>query len=308
MSYGASYAQAREVARPAAAPATTSDKKRPLLSSQDGAAERGAQAVIQSAQDAVKDIQRHVSAIQKYTQQLSAPNASLSTTRSKVQDAQKAAVDIAKNADKLLKGLVISGKGQEQTLLHNKQQKLTESLAQSTAQLASAVEAFKLKEAEVEDSLPAVPSTASFEAAAAATRRPAAAAARTGRQSRTDLEMGDVDGPAPQLQEMVISEAEVDMHGAIVAEYAGQVQTVNNNMRELNYCLRSMADMVEEQGEMLDNIESHMSNASESVVAGNEQLEEASATQRRGGKRLVWVLLIASILAAILLIFVFTRH
>lgn len=302
----------------------SADKGKPLLGdTASGPADEQQRYTEQQkrAQDAVKNIQNHVAEIQKQTQQLNFPNAiaSVGETRPKVQEAVKAAQDIAQEADALLKGIIVDAKGvstQEQNMRKAKQQKLTESLNQSAAAVQVALKAYERREAELSlkaaEEAQTSASTSASTLSSTSSRPMGKAHARGGKsnarqfdpndaKAMVELEQGGFPQRGVSLQAMETSEAEVDMHGELVTEFTQEVTTLEEDVRSLAHSMRQVAGMVQDQGEVLDNIETNMGNAEEDSAGATEQLVQASQTQQRGTKR-IWYLLAVVMLLSIILV------
>lgn len=120
--------------------------------------------------------------------------------------------------------------------------------------------------------------------------------------SDADLEAGQqARQQAAKLQqrEDVAVAAETEMHTAIVAEYARDLTSLNDNMQHLQRAMVDLAEVTTSQGEALDNIESNMAETAEQTTRANEELTTTSTQQQSGLKRLMYVVLVAGSLAGL---------
>jgi len=119
--------------------------------------------------------------------------------------------------------------------------------------------------------------------------------------NEADLESGRQATQAQRLQqrEDVAVAAETEMHTAIVAEYARQVETVNENTQHLQRAMLDLAELTTSQGEVLDNIESSMAETAEQTTRANEELATTSTAQRSGTKKFMYILLLCGSVAAL---------
>merc|ERR1719198_1373551 len=108
------------------------------------------------------------------------------------------------------------------------------------------------------------------------------------------VELGDA-GQSKMLQDMDASVAELDMHGAIVHEFATEVISLESDVRDLAYSMRTVASLTAQQGEVIDDIESHMARVEEQTSGAREQLVQASNTQQKGNRQMWRILFSTSI-------------
>merc|ERR1719231_1301432 len=91
------------------------------------------------------------------------------------------------------------------------------------------------------------------------------------------------------------------MHGELVNEFATDVQRLGDDVVTLQQSMQQMAQLTADQGEVLDTIESQMANAVTDAQAANQQLTQASTSQRAGNKRLWWILLIMIVVMLVMI-------
>lgn len=287
----------------------STDRGKPLIKKSD------VEIQYQQIQHNVSEIQKQVDLIQKQTRllALNGASANIGATRGEVQAAVNSAKKTAIEANALLQGISADTKGispQEQKLRQAKQQKLTENLGSISERVQVAFHEYEKAEAAAPKE-PRRSLTGKTDA-----RQPVMGMPvddkdhpRPRRTSSHGVELeegGGSDGihggiAGPRLKDMNdISEAEVSMHTAIVSETAHDINQINANTADLNYVMRTMAELTHEQGQVIDNIESNMSRAEEDSRGATVQLVQAASTQRTGIKRIWWILLFALLVLIVL--------
>lgn len=303
----------------------STDRGKPLIKKSDVEIQH------QQIQHNVAEIQKQVDLIQKQTRllALNGAGANIGTARGEVQAAVNSAQKTAIEASALLQGISADTKGispQEQKLRQAKQQKLTENLGSISARVQVAFQEYEKAEAVAQAAAPKEPrvavqrSTSPFFAGTgkADARQPVMGIPvddagkdqpRTRRASSHGVELeegGGSDGThggiaGPRLKEMNdISEAEVAMHTDLIRETAQDIDQINANTADLNYVMRTMAELTHDQGQVIDNIESNMASAEEDSRGATVQLVQAASTQQTGIKRIWWILLFALVVMIVL--------
>jgi len=263
----------------------------------------------QRIQEAVQKIQGCAAAIRKETGVIGTAS---TYTPGKAHEAVREAKNTLEEAKSLLQGFAIcgGGGGGSASEPHHRrlmQQKLTENLMGAYKSFEDSWKEYEVAEKD----------RANRQAAVAAATPQAKAGGRPrggpgvelgtmeSPQESVDVEAGVVViQPGRQLQEMDVSNAEVETHAAIVEEYAANINQVEQDIRSLKNAMVTLAEHTVEQGEMLDNIEANMATAVDGTQGATQQLTIASQTQHRGRMRLLWMLAFVFVLAGILLILV----
>lgn len=303
----------------------STDRGKPLIKKSDVEIQH------QQIQHNVAEIQKQVDLIQKQSRllALNGAGANIGAARGEVQNAVNSAKKTAIEANALLQGISADTKGispQEQKLRQAKQQKLTENLGSISERVQVAFHEYEKAEAVAQAAAPKEPrpvvqrSTSPFFAGTgkADARQPVMGipvddAGRVQPKRRnssaggveleegggSDGTHGGIGGPRQQIVND-ISEAEVSMHTAIVSETAHDINQINSNTADLNYVMRTMAELTHDQGQVIDNIESNMSRAEDDSRGATEQLVQASSTQGTGIKRIWWILLFFLIVLIVL--------
>lgn len=271
---------------------------------------RGGDAFAQETEkvkDAVRKIESLVADVRREANLLStAPAHSAAKSKEKAHAAVRDARACNEAAGVVLQGLGractgVGGGGQglsveEQNSRKFMHQKLTENLAASLKTVDDAWSAFEAAEA----------GALRKQAASDSMKTPLVSAGSPGVDPSVpepepaggqDLEAGQ----QAAAQDFMPPEAE--MHAAIAEEYARDLVTMNQNMHHLQRAMVDLADTTRAQGEVLDNIESSMSEAAESAAGANQELASTTQQQRRGTKRFLWLLVAAGSFAAVAALF-----
>lgn len=120
----------------------------------------------------------------------------------------------------------------------------------------------------------------------------------SGEAGKEDLEAGHSSVELQRIQSFdPVSQAEVDMHTAIVTEYTEQVSVVASNMREMRRALLDLADHARMQGAVVETIERNMATAADSTSGAVKQVVVSNQSQQKTMKRFWWILLFALLLA-----------
>eukprot|EP00045_Choanoeca_perplexa_P000588 m.15069 g.15069 ORF g.15069 m.15069 type:complete len:262 (+) comp10411_c0_seq1:187-972(+) len=101
--------------------------------------------------------------------------------------------------------------------------------------------------------------------------------------------------------------AEVDIKTAQIHEREQGVRELESQMVEVNDIFKDLATIVQEQGDQLDTIESHLTTTYDRVDGGVEQLTRASQYQKKARNKAMCLLVIVVIVAAILAIVLVTQ-
>ncbi|CAK9021879.1 unnamed protein product [Durusdinium trenchii] len=97
-----------------------------------------------------------------------------------------------------------------------------------------------------------------------------------------------------QIEE--VSAGEVDLHAAMVDEYVQDVAAVSQNMKDMQRALLDLALMTQAQGEVLDNIERGMEQASASTDGAARELRVTQRNQM-SVRRILCMVIVAMLLA-----------
>jgi len=104
-----------------------------------------------------------------------------------------------------------------------------------------------------------------------------------------------------QLQERAQS---VEVDAALIAERDERIHQLERDMLMINDIMRDMADMVHEQGDMIDDIEANVERTKYHAVEANENLVKAKRFQAKARNKLCIILVILAVIAAVLVLVV----
>ncbi len=89
-----------------------------------------------------------------------------------------------------------------------------------------------------------------------------------------------------------------EMERALIAERDQGIRKIESTVLTVNEIFTDLAQLVEEQGHMVDNIEANIVSTESNVKAGTQELRKASDYQKKSRTKLCWLLLCVVVLAA----------
>ncbi len=104
--------------------------------------------------------------------------------------------------------------------------------------------------------------------------------------------------PQEQIQLVklkVISENDLDFQNNIIEERDREIRVISKQMQEVNNIMKSVAQLVDEQGDVVDTIRNNIKNSEVDVAKGKKSLEEAEESQKTGNKIALGVLIATTI-------------
>jgi syntaxin 7 len=104
-------------------------------------------------------------------------------------------------------------------------------------------------------------------------------------------------------QDFLQLENEVVFNEAVIEEREQGIREIHQQIGEVNEIFKDLAVLVNEQGYMIDDIDSHIESAHSATVQGNRQLVKAVKSQKSGASITCWILVIVTV--ALLLFIVF---
>ncbi|KAF8889232.1 t-SNARE [Mucidula mucida] len=105
-----------------------------------------------------------------------------------------------------------------------------------------------------------------------------------------------------QLLQQQLSPHELAYQESLIQEREQDIREIETGIHELSEIFRDLGTLVEQQGGMLDNIESNMSSIAVDTSRASEELTTAAEYQRRAGKRAACLMIILVIVVAIVLL------
>ncbi|RWS28140.1 syntaxin-1A-like isoform X5 [Leptotrombidium deliense] len=114
--------------------------------------------------------------------------------------------------------------------------------------------------------------------------------------------MLEKENTAVFTQELISDTQEARLTLSSIEDRHRDIITIEKSIRELRDLFLEMALTVEQQGESLNRIETHVSSAVTAVEKGEKQLEGAKATQKRTRKMKIWCYLLIIIIVVVLIL------
>ncbi|CAM6022931.1 unnamed protein product [Sphagnum balticum] len=104
-------------------------------------------------------------------------------------------------------------------------------------------------------------------------------------------------------QDFLQLENEVVFNEAVIEEREQGIQEIHQQIGEVNEIFKDLAVLVNEQGYMIDDIESHIESANAASVQSNRQLVKAVKTQKSGSSIMCLILVIVGVALLLFVIF-----
>jgi len=97
---------------------------------------------------------------------------------------------------------------------------------------------------------------------------------------------------------------ERDFQDAIIHEREDEIKAIQQQMREVNDIFKDLANIVQEQGEMVDSIYLNITSASKNVDVGVQNLEEANTHQKSARNRMCYLAIFITVAVSIAVVVV----
>jgi len=105
-----------------------------------------------------------------------------------------------------------------------------------------------------------------------------------------------------QLLQTQLSPHELAYQESLIQEREAEIREIETGIHELSEIFRDLGTLVQEQGGMLDNIESNISSIAVDTAGAAEELTTAHEYQRRAGRRALCLMLILVVVVAVVLL------
>ncbi|KAK0561594.1 SNAP receptor [Tilletia horrida] len=107
-----------------------------------------------------------------------------------------------------------------------------------------------------------------------------------------------------QLQAQVEgpSQADIEFQEALIAEREAEIREIEGGVHELNEIFRDLANIVQEQGGMIDNIEYNITSIATNTQAADRELVTAHEYQKKAGRRALCLLLVVGFVISVVLL------
>ncbi|KAH8596439.1 putative syntaxin PEP12 [Bisporella sp. PMI_857] len=136
-------------------------------------------------------------------------------------------------------------------------------------------------------------------------QRTSAYAARTAleeRQGNGDESNNQFGQQQSQEQLRLASQDEVDFQDSLIVEREAEIRNIEQGVTELNELFRDVAHIVNEQGEALDVIASHVENTRTDARGADIELRSAARYQKQARSKACCLLLILAIILTIIVL------
>ncbi len=95
-----------------------------------------------------------------------------------------------------------------------------------------------------------------------------------------------------QIQKFkIVTQNDIDFQNMLIDEREKEIKSISKQMLEVNSIMKSVAELVDEQGEVVDTIRNNISGSNADVKSGKKNLEEAEESQKTGTKIAIGVLI-----------------
>ncbi|KAE8258200.1 hypothetical protein A4X13_0g1837 [Tilletia indica] len=117
----------------------------------------------------------------------------------------------------------------------------------------------------------------------------------------------DTDGQGIQQQQLQAvvegpTQADIEFQETLIAEREAEIREIEGGVHELNEIFRDLANIVQEQGGMIDNIEYNITSIATNTGAADRELVTAHEYQRKAGRRALCLLLVVGFVIAVVLL------
>ncbi|TFK86852.1 t-SNARE [Polyporus arcularius HHB13444] len=105
-----------------------------------------------------------------------------------------------------------------------------------------------------------------------------------------------------QILHTQLSPQELAFQESMIVEREAEIREIESGIHELHEIFRDLGTLVQEQGGMLDNIESNISSIAVDTSGAAEELTTAHEYQRRAGKRALCLMLVLVVVVCVVLL------
>ncbi|OCH90458.1 t-SNARE [Obba rivulosa] len=105
-----------------------------------------------------------------------------------------------------------------------------------------------------------------------------------------------------QILQTQLSPQELAFQESIIQEREEEIREIETGIHELHEIFRDLGTLVQEQGGMLDNIESNISSIAVDTAGAAEELSTAHEYQRKAGRRALCLMVILVVVIAVVLL------
>jgi len=99
-------------------------------------------------------------------------------------------------------------------------------------------------------------------------------------------------------------ENEREFQDSIIHEREEEIKLIHNQMKEVNFIFKDIANMVHEQGEMINSIQTNITSSKINVDNAVEDVVEASNVQKKSRKLLCLIAVISTVVLVVTVVIV----
>ncbi|KAJ8453993.1 hypothetical protein ONZ45_g284 [Pleurotus djamor] len=121
-------------------------------------------------------------------------------------------------------------------------------------------------------------------------------------QARSSQEPGSPPQRQAQLLQSQLSPHELAYQESLIQERESEIREIETGIHELAEIFHDLGTLVNQQGGMLDNIESNISSVAVDTAGASEELTTAAEYQRKAGRRAACLMMILVVVVAIVLL------
>jgi len=81
----------------------------------------------------------------------------------------------------------------------------------------------------------------------------------------------------------------IDCDDLIIQERDKEIKVIHSEMQEINTIFKTLAEIVNEQGKLVDNVHDNIQLAVSDVIDGKTELEKAAKSQKKSSKLSLWI-------------------
>ncbi|KAF9005543.1 t-SNARE [Cyathus striatus] len=105
-----------------------------------------------------------------------------------------------------------------------------------------------------------------------------------------------------QILQAQLSPHELAYQESVIQEREAEIREIETGIHELSEIFRDLGTLVNQQGDMIDNIELNISSVAADTGAASEELHTAAAYQRKAGQRAACLMIILAIVVGVVLL------
>jgi len=98
---------------------------------------------------------------------------------------------------------------------------------------------------------------------------------------------------------------ELDFQDSIIHDRDQNIKVIQGQMIEVNEIFRDLAKLVEDQGQMIDNIQTNISSAGTNVETAVSEVKDASKYQQSSRKKICFVMIFITVVVAIIIVVIY---